>query len=64
MKLRARNQGKWRNKLLLSHRGEEVVVLKSRKVPFFLLDHGRLVRMGPDVYEHDGKTEMIRFTIF
>ena len=64
MKLRARNKGKRKNKLHLSHRGEEAVVLKSRKGPFFLLDQGRLVRMGADVYEHDGETEMIRFTVF
>ena len=37
---------------------------KIQEGSFFFLDQGRLVRMGPDVYEHDGETEMIRFTIF
>lgn len=46
MKLRARNQGKWRNKFLLSHRGEEVVVPKSRKVPFFFSRPGEVGKDG------------------
>lgn len=41
--LRARNQGKGRDKLLPSHRGKETVVPNSRKFPLSSQMRGKLV---------------------